>query len=81
MKKKNLKLSDLKVQSFVTSLNDDQLHTLKGGDATNNPACNSIGVACRTVAHNCATHISGNCYTFNGCANTVIVGCATLACE
>lgn len=51
--KKNLKLSDLKVQSFVTSLNEDQLNTLKGGDATNNPACGSIGIACRTVAHDC----------------------------
>lgn len=51
--KKNLKLSDLKVQSFVTSLDNDQLNTLKGGDATNNPSCNTLGVACRTVAHNC----------------------------
>lgn len=68
--KKSLKLSDLKVQSFVTSLNDEQLNTLKGGDATLNPACNSIGVACRTVAHNC--HHASTC----GSA----IYCSTCAC-
>jgi hypothetical protein len=69
---KKLKLSDLKVQSFVTSLSNDQLNTLKGGDNTdtNNPACNSIGIACRTVAHDCQQHST--------CGSAQI--CSTCAC-
>ena len=31
MAKEKLKLSDLKVQSFVTTLDEDQLNRLKGG--------------------------------------------------
>lgn len=31
MAKEKLKLSDLKVQSFVTTLNDGQMNCLKGG--------------------------------------------------
>lgn len=59
-KKKNLKLSDLKVQSFVTALTGDDKQTLKGGETGPNcviltavPACQmskpvncTLGIAC-----------------------------------
>lgn len=31
MKKKNLKISDLKIQSFVTTVDEDKVNTVKGG--------------------------------------------------
>lgn len=39
MKKKKLQLDDLKVQSFVTSLENDEMNTLKGGDIVTVGAC------------------------------------------
>lgn len=58
--KKQLKLKDLKVQSFVTALNDAEKATIAGGDNTNNPACNSNVPACqRTVANVCVN--AGTC--------------------
>lgn len=69
MKKKTLKLNDLKVQSFVTSLDEDQLNTLKGGEATNNPACGTFAIACRTVAHNCPVgYTCGSAVYCSACA-------------
>jgi hypothetical protein len=52
MKNKKLKLSDLKVQSFITALDNNEKQTIAGGDNTNNPVCNTEVAACiRTNAH------------------------------
>lgn len=47
MKKKSLKLSDLKVQSFVTALNGMEAATIKGGSNTDNPVCMTAVAACQ----------------------------------
>ena len=48
MKNKNLKLNDLKVQSFVTTLNKENQKTIHGGEgASDNYACdNTEHLAC-----------------------------------
>jgi hypothetical protein len=77
MKKRKLKLSDLKITSFVTELNDQQKMTIAGGDQTNspqqctvvilkgatlNPACLSAVPACQTAAFElCGPVYSGSC--------------------
>ncbi len=33
MKKKNLKIADLKIESFVTSVNEENANTVKGGNS------------------------------------------------
>jgi hypothetical protein len=56
MKNKKLKLSDLKVQSFVTALNENEKGTIAGGAGqsdnpacfSNNPICASANPACNT---------------------------------
>ena len=54
MKKKKLNLENLKVQSFVTSLKEENPNTVKGGTAsvpamcdTDNPACANTPVCSR----------------------------------
>lgn len=54
MKKKNLKLNELKVQSFVTELKSFESKTIQGGGQSDNPACNSEVAACiNTQAYLC----------------------------
>ncbi|CAN5826397.1 hypothetical protein BH11BAC7_BH11BAC7_04270 [soil metagenome] len=53
MEKKSLKLNDLKVQSFVTSLNDEQINTLKGGNGNSDKPDPSIRIVCQTLDRNC----------------------------
>lgn len=53
MEKKKLKLSYLKVQSFVTRLNEADARTIQGGGFTDGPQC-TINPACvNTHAHIC----------------------------
>ncbi|MGB3467885.1 MAG: pinensin family lanthipeptide [Cyclobacteriaceae bacterium] len=42
MKKKNLKISDLKIQSFVTSMEDESGETVKGGYRSNFGGCDTV---------------------------------------
>ena len=54
MKKTKLKISELKIQSFVTSLKKEDENTLKGGDCpghSDNPACLSGVTACQSAAN------------------------------
>lgn len=52
--KKKLKLNDLKVQSFVTSLSNTEKATVAGGQNSVNPACNTEVNACQqTIAQLC----------------------------
>ena len=66
MKKKNLNLSSLKVESFVTDLKDSTADTVKGG--TSNPSfansvcCNSNLICPETIFAECAT-LDGDCIT------------------
>ena len=51
---KKLKLESLKVQSFVTGLNKEQIQTIKGGDNTANAVCATAVEACQmTIAEVC----------------------------
>ncbi len=45
MKKKTLKLEELKVQSFVTSLDQKSKKTMKGGFVTGGPYCALISLS------------------------------------
>lgn len=42
MKKKKLKISNLKIQSFVTSVKKDKVDTVKGGYRSNFGPCESL---------------------------------------
>jgi hypothetical protein len=71
MEKKKLKLSDLKIQSFVTELGNSDSKTILGGDQTDNPQCNSEVPACQfTGTPACAGTRVPNCSL--GIACTVI---------
>jgi len=70
MKKKNLKLSTLKVQSFVTQLNDTEARTIQGGDRTDNPGCfhgKSFQGACNTAVGACVNTHHELCTQNIGC--------------
>lgn len=58
MQKKKLKIDELKVQSFVTSLSDGAENTVKGGAYTQYP-CDEP-----TDPDPCGSH---GCYTNNNC--------------
>ena len=59
MKKKKLKLNELKVQSFVTGFGKDQIETLKGRGLSDNPVCLSAVDACQnSVAQMCTIQLS-----------------------
>lgn len=60
MKKKNLKLSDLKVQSFITSLNEEGALTVRGGAP---PA-----------SVTCPTYVGGGCAYSNLCIANATIG-------
>ncbi|MCW3104369.1 MAG: hypothetical protein JWO09_2809 [Bacteroidetes bacterium] len=69
--KKKLKLSNLKVQSFVTQLNIDDSKTVKGGDRSATPECATEVAACQfTGTPACAGSHVPNCSL--GIACTVI---------
>ena len=55
MNNKKLKLNELKVQSFVTSIEKREIETVKGGTGnSNNPVCNTAVAACQnTIAAVC----------------------------
>ncbi len=77
---KKLKLSNIKVQSFVTSLEDDAKKKVKGGEPTLEPetycTCGTqCGSMCNTVCNTCATHLG--C----GCTNTCGSQTKCLACQ
>ncbi|MEO5644477.1 MAG: pinensin family lanthipeptide [Bacteroidia bacterium] len=65
MEKKSLKLNDLKVQSFVTSLNDEQINTLKGGNGNSDKPDTSVAILCHTNQRGC--HQS-SCSSGNFCS-------------
>ncbi|MEO5644478.1 MAG: pinensin family lanthipeptide [Bacteroidia bacterium] len=66
--KKSLKLNDLKVQSFVTSLNDEQINTLKGGNGNSDKPEASVRFVCQTLDRGC--HQS-TCGSANYCSTCV----------
>lgn len=60
MEKKKLNLSDLKVQSFVTSLNNSAQKTIQGGTGqTVNPACATLVAGCQSQAAICQSQGAG----------------------
>lgn len=74
---KKLKLSDLKVQSFVTNLDKTGQHILGG---QNTLVCNTVYPACDLLrTQNVCTGYSGlepNCpFTFTGCVDTLDTSC------
>ena len=65
MKKKQLKLDQLKIDSFLTSLSEDTLDTVKGGEPYFTIAvCETLGKEC--ISHHC-TVIVGCPVTKEGC--------------
>ncbi|MCW3104370.1 MAG: hypothetical protein JWO09_2810 [Bacteroidetes bacterium] len=78
MKKKNLKLTDLKVQSFVTSLEQDEQKTLQGGAATHADKCSQVPGCGHTAAaicnYTCSGYMGGGNLPVCACPNT---GCCT----
>lgn len=74
MKKKNLKLNDLKVQSFVTELASPESKTLQGGNQSMNGPCNSEVAACvNTQAYFCPIHPSA----YDACPTVFSCGACT----
>jgi uncharacterized protein YggL (DUF469 family) len=72
MKNKRLKLGEVKVQSFVTSINENDSLTVKGGqyDGTDNPICLSAVPACVNTHPNFCTNFPSAydaCPTQRGC--------------
>jgi hypothetical protein len=62
--KNKLKLSDLKVQSFVTELEKKETETVKGGVRTETPVCFSAVPACvNSNAPHCLGSIVDACPT------------------
>jgi len=50
---KKLKLNDLKVQSFITKLEESDALTVQGGIRTNGPQCTANGACLNTHANFC----------------------------
>jgi hypothetical protein len=82
MKKKNLKLADLKVTSFVTNIEKESAQTIVGGAQSNNPHCpvfvatlhgqgcggHTLNIQCGTNYANCGTGYE----TIFTCPNTIV---------
>ncbi|MGB3467083.1 MAG: pinensin family lanthipeptide [Cyclobacteriaceae bacterium] len=66
MQKKQLKLSQFKIDSFLTTLEDETMETVKGGEPYFTIA------VCETAGKECLTH---HCTVIIGCPVTK-VGCA-----
>ena len=64
MKNKKLNLEDLKIQSFVTSLNQEDANTVKGGVPTAAEACNNTALCSDhqlcSVVDACPTRLCGH---------------------
>ena len=77
MKNKSLKLKDLKVQSFVTSLSKEEKQTVKGGDETNGQVCDSVVVACKSGAPACQNTDAVFCHSCQSdpcaCVLTIVI--------
>jgi hypothetical protein len=74
MEKKKMKLSDLKVKSFVTELNNNESRTIQGGDQSLTPACNTEVAACvNTQAYFCPVHPSA----YDACPTVFSCGACT----
>jgi hypothetical protein len=83
MEKKKLKIQDLKVQSFVTALDNHDKQTVMGGNQTNGAVCdtkvagcqNTVAAICNTNANACvvvtAVQLCGTCQ-MSTCAITII---------
>ena len=72
MKKEKLKLANLKVQSFVTDMNEGEKQTIKGGNPFSNPAfCTEVAACQNTQAQVCPSVLlpcippTFNCITFD----------------
>jgi hypothetical protein len=77
MEKKRLKLSQLKVQSFVTKLENNESRTVQGGAQSDNPACNSEVAACiNTQAYLCPINPSA----YDACPTVFSCGACTHTC-
>ena len=80
MEKKKLKLSELRVQSFVTKLDNTESGTVKGGGQSDNPACNSEVAACiKTQAYLCPISPSAydacpTVFSCGACTNVNVCG-------
>jgi hypothetical protein len=72
--KKKMKLENLKIQSFVTSLSKEETVTIQGGDNSFNPVCLSGVPACV----NTAVPICRNLHS-DACP-TALADCATVSC-
>jgi hypothetical protein len=82
---KKLKLGELKVKSFVTSLEDEKAHTVKGGLAETDPkVCPALSDLCDTFEFTCESQKDcgpySGVYTCNHCLNTEDV-CNTYGCD
>lgn len=78
---KKLKLSDLKVQSFVTSLENDEKNKVKGGltspncetddTCTCNTYCGTCPTACGSMCNTCSCQtVCGTCSVCTMCGLT-----------
>jgi hypothetical protein len=65
-KKKRLKLEGLKVESFVTSLNDNDKKMINGGLEGGSPVwlCDPDSITCE---ERCTVECSGDCYSEGDC--------------
>jgi hypothetical protein len=50
---KKLHLNDIRVESFVTSLSNDLVDTIKGGGASRNSECGTCGRDCPPPTSDC----------------------------
>ena len=48
--KKQFKMQELKLKSFITQFNERTSKTIKGGHVTDNNVCGSVG-PCDTISH------------------------------
>jgi len=84
---KKLKLSNIKVQSFVTSLGDDAKNKVKGGAPTYEPDCTQVTCmdctdTCESLClTQCATCYTCTCDTSCGCSNTCGSQTRCVACQ
>ncbi len=73
MKKKKLKLEELKVQSFVTQLNETNKKTMKGGFITGGPYC--VLVTLSVALSDAIEDIASNRHTKEDTGCNSLVGC------
>lgn len=68
---KRFNLNELKVQSFVTSVEKENVDTVKGGTAR----ISRFQVICDSTPENCQGATENGCQTANGCGGTFPASC------